>query len=391
MQSAGLAGQCVGVPETMDSARRWSGYVCPDCRFVFRVPKDHDGKGVVCPGCRRMLRIPVAGEKLPPLVVPIKNLVAEGREADRSGQQGGGTRRKRKSRQGKGHDWDTDSEGPDGSSDGERRQMFWMMIAGAALFSGIVVWVVTAMLRGPESRDLVPVRADRIMRDAADAAPPPVAAKSDAAILAEAEPLVRKFLEASRIEDLLPLVRHPAVSEPRMRTHYPDGKIDAPGLAAFNATSRLTRQGPLLSVLVRTRDYENRLVALVESPQGLKIDWESWVGWSELPWEEFIATKPTSAKVFRLNLSPVDYYNFSFSDDIKWRSYRLESPDREHAVFGYVERGTVLDSLIQPSPDVKRLPLMLSLRFPENEISGNQVIIDQFIVDGWVLETEETQ
>ena len=56
------------MPDTMESARRWSGYVCPDCRFVFRVPRDHDGKGIVCPSCRRMLKIPTALDVAPPLL-----------------------------------------------------------------------------------------------------------------------------------------------------------------------------------------------------------------------------------------------------------------------------------------------------------------------------------
>lgn len=60
-------------PRVSDSSvnrRRWSGYVCPDCRLVFRLSMDHDGKGAVCPACSRMLRIPGPGEKLPPLVMP---------------------------------------------------------------------------------------------------------------------------------------------------------------------------------------------------------------------------------------------------------------------------------------------------------------------------------
>jgi uncharacterized protein YbaR (Trm112 family) len=60
------------VPATQESARRWSGYVCPDCRFVFRVPRDHDGKGLICPSCRRLLRIPGPDDTPPPLLAPLR-------------------------------------------------------------------------------------------------------------------------------------------------------------------------------------------------------------------------------------------------------------------------------------------------------------------------------
>lgn len=266
--------------------------------------------------------------------------------------------------------------------------MVWMVIGGATLFSVIVAGVVVAMLGGDEPEAPRPVPAP-VATEASEPVPQPVPEKNDATLLAEAEPVVRKFLEATRIEDMLPLVRNPEVAESRMRRHYPGGTIQAPGLAAFNTASQLSRLGPIISVRVSTRDYDSKSVAFFDTPEGIKIDWESWAGWSEMPWEEFLASKPTSPKVFRVKLSEVHYFNFAFSDEEKWRSYRLESPDGEHVVFGYAERGTVLDSRLRLSPDEKNLALTLALKFPENPPAGNQVIIGKFITDGWVVETGE--
>ncbi|MEO7098882.1 MAG: hypothetical protein ABI162_05940, partial [Luteolibacter sp.] len=83
-----------------------------------------------------------------------------------------------------------------------------------------------------------------------------------------------------------------------------------------------------------------------------------------------------------------DYYNFDFNDDMKWQSYRLVSPDGEHAIYGYVEKSSLLDGRIRPNADVKSTPLMLSLKFPPGSTSSNQVLIDQFITEGWVEEKE---
>lgn len=392
LQSAGMAGQCGGVPEMMEKPRRWSGYVCPDCRFVFRIPGDHDGKGVVCPGCRRMLRIPVAGERLPPLVVPLKATAPEEDSQEHSAHDGSKRRRKKKSRQSEAPDWDNESAKSYESGRGERRRMLWMMIGGAALFSLIVGGVVVAMLGGDKQvfRQVAGEAASPSIEDGVETIPPPRPEKSDSAILAEAEPVIRKFLEASRIEDMLPLVRNPEVAEARMRGHYPEGVIEAPGLAKFNTRSVVKRLGSILSVGVGTRDFVERPIWFFDTPEGIRIDWEGWAGWSEMPWEEFLASKPNSAKVFRVELSPVDYYNFSFSDDAKWRSYRLDSPDGEYSMFGYVERGTVLDSTLRPPTDVKKTAVMLSLKFPGDAGSGKQVIIEKIITDGWIVESDET-
>ncbi len=69
--------QVNGVSDTEsanEKSRRWGAFVCPDCRFVFRVPGDHDGVGIVCPSCRRMLRIPADGDAVAPLMAPIKKI-----------------------------------------------------------------------------------------------------------------------------------------------------------------------------------------------------------------------------------------------------------------------------------------------------------------------------
>src|SRR5690606_15342208 len=100
-------------------------------------------------------------------------------------------------------------------------------------------------------------------------------ARGDAALLVEAEPLVTKFLTATTVDDLLPLVRHPEISAPRMRAFYPDGKVAAPGVSKFNSAGGLYTNGNLISVQVTNSDLDELVVTMVDSPGGLKIDWES--------------------------------------------------------------------------------------------------------------------
>lgn len=103
-----------------------------------------------------------------------------------------------------------------------------------------------------------------------------------------------------------------------------------------------------------------------------------------MPWQDFLDQKPTSPKAFRLTLAQVDYYNFGFKDDMKWQSYSLESPDKAHIVYGYVEKESVLNSKIKLNPDVKSSPMMLSLKFPEGALTSNQVIIEDLVGEGWI-------
>lgn len=268
--------------------------------------------------------------------------------------------------------------------------MFWMLTGGAVLFGAIVVGVLMILFG-----DFVPntVVMPKPAAETPTAVPKetPAGKRTDAVFLAEAEVLARKFLEATRVEELLPLVRDPERADERIRSFYPDGRIAAPGMAAFNTQSDISRSGPGASIKVRTRDFEEKSLVFFEQPDGLRIDWESWAGWSEMPWKTFLGSKPTEGNVFRLLLSPIDYYNFGFSDDKKWQSYRLESPDGEHAIYGYAERGSALNTRLRPPPDSKQVPMMLTLQFPENATSRDQVIIGSIVAEGWVLETETPQ
>ena len=155
-------------------------------------------------------------------------------------------------------------------------------------------------------------------------------------------------------------------------------------MVKFNSSGVISLRDKLTSLMVTTRDQLEMPLAFIETPQGLKIDWESWVGWSDMPWEKFLSTTPSSSQTFRVTLSEVNYYNFMFSDESKWRSYRLISPDEEHSLYGYVEKGSVLDQKICPSEDAKVVKLMLSLKFPVGADSSGQVEIENLVAEGWV-------
>jgi hypothetical protein len=387
----GRGGQGSGVQETKEGARLWDGYVCPDCRFVFRVQREYDGRGLVCPSCRRMLKIPLAGDDVPPLLMPQRPSPMKAPPSNPGAHSGGARRHTKKSHHSERHMWEGSSGHASRLGLGEKRQMYWLLIVGTFLLMVIVAGVLLTMFGGKAHAP--PLVASSLGKPAVPSNQPETplptnTRRTDAAFLAEAEPLTRKFLEACRIEDLLPLVRNPSVAEARMRRHYSAGEIAAPGMVAFNTASEILRTGTTSILKSRTRSHDEIALAYVETPQGIKIDWESWVGWSDMSWQQFLTTKPTAGQVFRLVLCPTDYYNFAFANDNKWQAYRLTSPDGGNLLYGYAERGSVMNSKLRPSLDNQQTPLMLALKFPENATSNNQVLIEKIVAEGWVLESE---
>jgi hypothetical protein len=335
-----------------------------------------------------MMRIPTSLDTPPPLIAP-RPMADEPAKEGRS--RGSKNRRRKKAGSQKDLAWDQEPRSSRQRDKGNE-QTGLLVNCGVALLVLIASGMFLAMSGGikpivhPIGQMLTPPAA---VKNPDEAAIPPADQRSEAALLAEAESMARKFLEATTVEELLPLVRNPAVAEARIREFYPEGEIEAPGMQALGPGEALSVRDKLVSLAVRTRDFEEKSLAFIDTPQGLKIDWESWAGWSEISWKEFMATKPTSSHVFRVILAPVDYYNFEFTDDQKWQSYRMESPDHEHSLYGYAEKGTVLNGRILTDKDTKRINLMLSLKFPAGATSNNQVEIERFVAEGWVEEDSQ--
>lgn len=331
-----------------------------------------------------MLRIPTAADSPPPLMAPLRRVPGGEPEAV---AEPAVMKKRRKSRKGgnaETHSWEHQPHSSRSRSR-EKGQMRLMLFGGAALFALIVAGVFFSMSGGSKQAGVSSGGGGKVEKPAEEAAPP-VPVRGEAALLAEAEPLARKFLEAKTVEEMLPLVRNPDVAGERMRAFYQEPGVIPPGLSSFNARGGLSLKGKMMSVSVVTRDFDQRMMAFFDTPQGLKIDWESWAGWSEISWEDFRTKKPEEGHVFRVTLSPVEYYNFAFADEKKWQSYRLESPDREHSIYGYAPKDSLLDQQLRPDADTKKLFLMLSLKFPSGATADNQVEIERFVTEGWVEE-----
>src|SRR5688572_10229779 len=125
----------------MENARRWSGYVCPDCRFVFRVPQGHDGKGVVCPCCRRLLRIPGVDDTPPALMARPEKEQAERPVLIRRARSRGEPLTEV-------HSWE---QLPTGRHRSDSRSMRLMLIGGAVMLALIIGGVVVSMNQAASS------------------------------------------------------------------------------------------------------------------------------------------------------------------------------------------------------------------------------------------------
>lgn len=197
--------------------------------------------------------------------------------------------------------------------------------------------------------------------------------------------VVKKFLNATSSAELEALVRTPEVTVPRMRAWYARHQWKPPGAETVAYGGSASVQGVMGMMSVRLNDYSVKSVALENTPAGYLVDWESWVAWSSMDWDELFEKRPTEPVEVRVTCSLDTYYNRDFNDDTEWVAVRLIHPASERTIYGYIARdSTSLMRMLVDLQSNQTLVATLKVHYLENSASDNQVVISDYLQMGWV-------
>lgn len=408
--------------------RRWNAFVCQDCRGIFRIPADYSGKGVVCPCCDRMLRIPRADEPVPSLMQaqdatekslpqqeyspinapePMEEIEAseptslseastqEPRPAIYPQPPIGQLRRRKKHR-----DRSTDAESDWQQERGQklrfshRMQMIWW--AGAAILgTSIAITVVVALLKKPphDAPAAAPPFANApVVLPIADKPHPDAEAVLHLAQLNEGYAVMEKFFAAENIESMLPLLRPVAGLEEKIRHYYQSKPVALKDYQSIEKSStRFAAGHRVMQSEIRMHDQSTRTITLIRVGDSYRVDWESWVGWSEMDCATLTRIKPTKLTEVRVNVEMVAYYNYDFpnSSESDWQSYRLTFAHSDDFVYGYIERSSPINDMVRLASDQTSRPMILRIRYRDATSHPSQVLIDSVVSDSWVAEMPE--
>jgi hypothetical protein len=424
------------VTDATQKKRTWVGLACPVCRFVFRVPKDHDGAGVICPACHGHLNIPKAEKAVEPLRRSSGNGSNESpkalaikprdqketkpiayrplKESDTLSTSGGSSSQTnhRSSREKQGPravpDWESDAaqEKSAPSKSEDANPLAW--IVGGSLVGlsvvGIGAWLVMDSLDEKKSADddvailpsiakTIPIlqpedqmtpEEKRTQKEISDTV------KAGTRFLTHGGEVVKKFLNAKSSSELEPLVRTPEVTVPRMRAWYATHEWKPPGAQTVAYGGGISVKGLMGMMSVRLNDFSVAQVALENTPSGYLIDWESWVAWSSMDWDKLIEKRPTEPVEVRVTCSFDSYYNREFNDDSQWIAVKLLHPDSERTIYGYIAKDSTF--LKRMRGDLRSKGTMMAtikVRYLKNSVADNQVVICEYIQMGWVRPTAD--
>jgi hypothetical protein len=410
--------------------RRWNAFVCQDCRAVFRIPSDYHGKGVVCPQCDRMLRIPQAGESIPALVQPANELghvqrevmtepeqidqkdithpiesptapseaartLAKPTPAMQQETQRDPSLRRRKKRRERTHDAESEwVKNPARRLKFSQRASYrswWVASSLLVVVLGIIFIFlmidrnrsgktsdVTATTQNPVTPQVLTIQTQTKALEAK---------KKQIYDIKSALANAENFLSAQEIPAMLEWIRGGAKMKDRVTQFYqnqpfrpdPTYKID-------RSSAVLLANGKAFQVILRNAEKVSRAMVLIKENEKFLVDWESWVGWSEMSYAEIKKQKPLKPTEVRVIVSLESYYNFDFpsSAESDWQSYRLDFPGEEKFLYGYVRRDDPLINQLRPIASDSNGAMILRIRYVESNSHDTQVVIDSVVSDSWI-------
>ena len=201
---------------------------------------------------------------------------------------------------------------------------------------------------------------------------------------------VESFLKAPSLQERVKYVRQQELWGPRMREYYVrygDGpvrfdRVEAPDNAAQSETD--------FTFSVVLQDGQRRSIKAGKSNTGdFLVDWASFVIYSEMDWDKFRSRRPMDLITFRVLAMPSDYFKNGFSDSKNLICLKLANPlnSAKLPLYAYADRNGAVGrslSFILQTYSGKAVPLILRLKYPSQSDQENQVLIGEFVGEGWV-------
>jgi hypothetical protein len=198
----------------------------------------------------------------------------------------------------------------------------------------------------------------------------------------KASTALKNFLDADSLEKRKKFTRSIQRVGPLMDHYYETrdpGVIKHHSLTDYSNSSALEK---FYLIGVTLDDFSSTYGILTIEQGRFMVDWEAFVGYSEMTLDQFKADKTQSPTLFRLRVKTDDYFNFDFTPD-KYQCLQLSGIEEKTVLYGYVIKGTGAISSLQPGQEEF---FTLRLRYPEQPKAANQVFIDEVITSGWVIE-----
>ena len=208
----------------------------------------------------------------------------------------------------------------------------------------------------------------------------------------EADQILRKYLTATIVDEIIPLTRDPKTVEPLIREiHRPMRVPKAWAPTQDTNWSVKDTDGSLFGLLEGTLPDFSRIHAyFVLSENHLFLDWKATTGFGTATFDDLERNQGDPSEI-RATLIPSDYYTNIFPEE-KYQSYQLVAPDQLKAIWCYalhdsdeydkIRRMFQGGEILKSTPEPQKLTLRLA-RGPEGSLL-NQWLIADILHKDWI-------
>ena len=400
-----------------ETKQNWDGLICPVCRFVFRIPIKHSGAGVVCPACAHLLQIPTLEQRqmhAKASLTRARKAVAQRRDLKKGVDRAVvDSRHKNGAVSDHGHELAVD----DLSCSGESSQasdkisqddceaggymgepaweqkasevepispMTWIL-SGSLLGVSIILMGIWLMMQSADEQTMPVVIDDEQTEFSINTVKVDIEKDDQRRMVQESKNIIEVFLTAESVSELEKLVRTPVITMPRIREWYKDDAWQAQGFRVLGYKNSIAIDGDIVSMDVQLKDFSVRSISVVKTDNGYKIDWESWVAWSPIKWENLFLLRPSQPVEVRVLCKRVNYYNRLFQDSNRWFAVRMSHPDFDRSIYGYIDSAMPeFYGFIAELLRGEEVSATLKISYPSNTSVANQVTITEHIKSGWI-------
>ena len=282
-------------------------------------------------------------------------------------------------------DWDSNRKSSEGDATLRRKLSTIGIAVVSALFLGLIVYGVARSLKEKETVERVVEKPpEEVARESLTELERDAMDKSKE-IFAAAGEAIEKFLNAENFTERLEFVRDPERVKPLMEEFYAHNMDSA---FKFRPPENGWIMHPFETFLlanVESEDFRRHAVAVERQESGeFLVDWESFVGYCEIPWDQISERKSQEPFLIRAKASIGQYYNYGYTDS-EWACIELKDADSQHTIYGYVEfSDTVLDDLKASMSLRGQVHITLEIAHPGEGKADNQFLIKKVIAKGWV-------
>lgn len=263
----------------------------------------------------------------------------------------------------------------------------WFIVIGAVIAGG-GIWSFVAMRKGEVKVEV----AHEVVREKVEEDIKKEAAARE--LVDKVEDVLRQYLAADTIEAILPVIRHPERMRPLIEDEWktkPKKSLAFKRLAMFQPAQLEGK--PFWIVRAELEDGSSENLLLEDGgADNLRVDWETQVGRQPMPWEEYVAKRPSDRSYdFRLWAVRDNHYSHEFADSAKWQCFRIITKDSQENLYGYApvdsEIAKTLDQHCDASPR-GLATVILRVRALPASASPRGVVIEKVVAPRWVYVEE---